>query len=60
MPRDDNRLALNGVKQLAKDSGLGRESLYKALAPGAEPRYETVMNVVRALGVNLHAEMRPS
>ncbi len=47
-----------GTTQLAKDSGLGRESLYKALAPGAKPRYETVMKVLRALGVNLHAEMR--
>jgi len=49
-----------GMTQLAKDSGLGRESLYKALSPGAKPRYETVMKVVRALGVNLHAEMRSS
>lgn len=47
-----------GMTQLAKDSGLGRESLYKALAPGAKPRYETVMKVVRALGVNLYAEIR--
>jgi probable addiction module antidote protein len=47
-----------GMTQLAKDSGLGRESLYKALSPGAKPRYETVMKVVRALGVNLHAEVR--
>ena len=47
-----------GMTQLAKDSGLGRESLYKALAPGAKPRYETIMKVVRALGVNLHAEVR--
>ena len=46
------------MTQLAKDSGLGRESLYKALAPGAKPRYETVMKVVRALDVNLHAEIR--
>jgi len=46
-----------GMTQLAKDSGLGRESLYKALAPGAKPRYETVMKVVRALGVKLHAEV---
>ena len=30
-----------GMSQLAKDTGLGRESLYKALAPGAKPRYET-------------------
>ncbi len=47
-----------GMTQLAKDSGLGRETLYKALSPGAKPRYETVMKVVRALGVNLHAEIR--
>jgi probable addiction module antidote protein len=47
-----------GMTQLAKDSGLGRESLYKALSPGAKPRYETVMKVVRALGVDLHAEIR--
>jgi probable addiction module antidote protein len=47
-----------GMTQLAKDSGLGRESLYKALSPGAKPRYETVMKVVRALGVDLHAEVR--
>lgn len=47
-----------GITQLAKDSGLGRESLYKALTPGAKPRYETIMKVVRALGVNLHAEVR--
>ena len=47
-----------GRARLAKDSGLGRESLYKALSPGAKPRYETVMKVVRALGVNLLAEVR--
>lgn len=44
-----------GMTQLAKDSGLGRESLYKALAPGAKPRYDTVLKVVKALGVTLHA-----
>jgi probable addiction module antidote protein len=44
-----------GMTQLAKDAGLGRESLYKALAPGAKPRYDTVLKVVRALGVTLHA-----
>lgn len=46
-----------GMTQLAKDTGLGRESLYKALAPGAKPRYDTVLKVVRALGVTLHAEV---
>ena len=43
-----------GMSQLAKDSGLGRESLYKALTPGAKPRYETVLKLVAALGVKLH------
>ncbi len=40
-----------GMAQIAKDSGLGRESLYKALSSGAHPRYETVNAVLRALGV---------
>lgn len=40
-----------GMAQVAKAAGLGRESLYKALAPGAKPRFETVMKVARALGV---------
>ena len=43
-----------GMAQLAKETGLGRESLYKALAPGAKPRYDTVLKVIRALGVELH------
>ena len=45
-----------GMTQLAQDTGLGRESLYKALSDGAKPRYDTVLKVVRALGVRLHAE----
>ncbi len=44
-----------GMTQLAKDTGLGRESLYKALAPGAKPRYDTLLKVMRALGISLHA-----
>ena len=43
-----------GMSKLAKDAGLGRESLYKALAPGAKPRYDTILKLVRALGVELH------
>jgi probable addiction module antidote protein len=43
-----------GMSQLARDTGLGRESLYKALAPGAKPRYDTMLKVVQALGVRLH------
>lgn len=45
-----------GMAQLAKDTGLGRESLYKALSEGAKPRYDTVLKVVRALGVKLRVE----
>lgn len=45
-----------GMTQLARDTGIGRESLYKALAPGAKPRYDTILKVVRALGVTLHAQ----
>ena len=44
-----------GMAQVAKGAGLGRESLYKALAPGAKPRFDTVLKVARALGVRLSA-----
>src|SRR5574343_1259375 len=44
-----------GMTQLAKDAGLGRESLYKALSPGAKPRYDTVFKLIHALGVKLSA-----
>ncbi|WP_293930925.1 addiction module antidote protein [Iodobacter sp.] len=44
-----------GMTQLAKDSGLGRESLYKALAPGSKPRYETIMKLLHGLGIKLNA-----
>lgn len=44
-----------GMAQVARDAGLGRESLYKALAPGANPRFDTVVKVARALGVRLSA-----
>lgn len=40
-----------GMAQIAKDAGLGRESLYKALSSGAHPRYETIKAVLHALGV---------
>jgi probable addiction module antidote protein len=42
-----------GMAQIAKESGLGRESLYKALSAGAHPRFETINSVLRALGVKL-------
>ncbi|TAN50259.1 MAG: putative addiction module antidote protein [Rhodospirillales bacterium] len=42
-----------GMADVARVSGLGRESLYKALAPGAHPRHETIRKVVGALGLKL-------
>ena len=42
-----------GMSAIAEHAGLGRESLYKALAPGAKPRYETVLKVLQSLGVKL-------
>lgn len=44
-----------GMAEVAKEAGLGRESLYKALSPGAKPRFDTVLKVARALGVRLSA-----
>ena len=45
-----------GMSLVAKEAGLGRESLYKALAPGAKPRFDTIVRVARALGVRLAAQ----
>ncbi|OGT75124.1 MAG: putative addiction module antidote protein [Gammaproteobacteria bacterium RIFCSPLOWO2_02_FULL_56_15] len=42
-----------GMTAIANSSGLGRESLYKALAPGAKPRYDTILKVLHGLGVKL-------
>ena len=42
-----------GMTAIANSTGLGRESLYKALTPGAKPRYETIIKVVHGLGVRL-------
>jgi probable addiction module antidote protein len=46
-----------GMAQVAKETGLGRESLYKALAPGAKPRFDTVLKVAKALGIQLTARV---
>jgi probable addiction module antidote protein len=48
-----------GMAQIAKESGLGRESLYKALSAGAHPRYETINAVLRALGVKFNVVAEP-
>jgi probable addiction module antidote protein len=42
-----------GMTAIASSTGLGRESLYKALSPGAKPRYETIIKVLHGLGVKL-------
>ncbi|HBC70168.1 MAG TPA: putative addiction module antidote protein [Sutterella sp.] len=42
-----------GMAQLAADTGLGRESLYKTFAEGSHPRFDTILRVSRALGVPL-------
>lgn len=44
-----------GMTQLAKDTGLGRESLYKALSGEGNPSFATILKVTRALGLRLHA-----
>jgi probable addiction module antidote protein len=45
-----------GMTEIAREAGLGRESLYKALSPEGNPEFSTVMKVVRALGLKLHVE----
>lgn len=59
---DDLLIALSnvakarGMTQLAKDAGVGRESLYKTLAPGAKPRYSTILKILTALGLSMRFE----
>jgi len=42
-----------GMAAVAKESGLGRESLYKALSEGSQPRFETITKVINALGLKM-------
>jgi probable addiction module antidote protein len=55
------RAALNdiaraqGMTQIARDAGVGRESLYKALGAAGNPELSTILKVVKALGLKLHA-----
>jgi probable addiction module antidote protein len=42
-----------GMAKIASDSGLGRESLYKALQPEAKPRFETILKILNSLGVKI-------
>lgn len=48
-----------GMTQLARETGLGRESLYKALSPAGNPEFATVLRVISALGLRLHATPAP-
>jgi probable addiction module antidote protein len=43
------------MTEIARQTGLGRESLYKALSPEGNPEFSTVLKVVKALGLRLHA-----
>jgi probable addiction module antidote protein len=45
-----------GMSQVARDAGLSRESLYKALGENGNPSFATILKVAKALGVRLHAE----
>jgi probable addiction module antidote protein len=45
-----------GMSRVARDAGLGRESLYKALSAEGNPEFATVLKVVRALGLSLHVQ----
>jgi probable addiction module antidote protein len=48
-----------GMSAIAENTGLGRESLYKALAPGAKPRYDTVLKLLHSFGVRLSVTVQP-
>ena len=49
-----------GMSQVAKDAGLSRESLYRALSAEGNPSFATVLKVAKALGVRLHALAAPT
>jgi probable addiction module antidote protein len=47
-----------GMTEIARITGLGRESLYKALSPDGNPEFATVLKVMHSLGLDLHAAVR--
>ena len=47
-----------GMSQVARDAGLSRESLYKALSGERSPGFDTILKVIEALGLKLHAEAK--
>jgi len=46
-----------GMTQIARETGLGRESLYKALSPDGNPELVTILKVIKSLGLRLHADV---
>ncbi len=48
-----------GMAKLSEDTGLNRESLYKALRPGAKPRFDTVFRIIKAMNIKIHATVTP-
>jgi len=56
------RAALNdiararGITQLARETGISREGLYKALSPAGNPEFSTILKVIKALRIKLHAQ----
>ncbi len=48
-----------GMTQLARDTGLARENLYKALSADGNPEFGTILKVIKALGLKLHAHPAP-
>lgn len=52
-----NIAKLRSMTQLAKDTGLGRESLYKALSGEGNPSFGTILKVIHALGLKLNVQL---
>ena len=55
----DDIAKAKGMSKLAEKSGLGRESMYKALKPDAKPRFETIMKIIQAMGFTLSVQTPP-
>ena len=45
-----------GMSQLARETGLARENLYKAFSSNGNPEFGTILKVIKALGLRLHAQ----
>ncbi len=48
-----------GMTEVAKNAGVTREALYRALSQEGDPRLSTLLGVLKALGISLHAEIKP-